>query len=131
MRQSLIGAAYGLAVTGTMTLTGIMMTWIFSLRGKIFFCIISSFVTVVDIIFLVSNTYKIPHGGYWSIVLALIPLSLIVIYTSGERRLYAINLMDIDTFLKRYNQAYKTMNKIKGTAIFFHKRDKGYSAVYC
>ena len=28
-----LAAAYGLAVTGTMTLTGIMMTWIFYLKG--------------------------------------------------------------------------------------------------
>lgn len=112
--------AYGLAVTGTMTLTGIMMTWIFSLKGKIPYTIISFFVTIVAIIFLVSNVYKIPHGGYWSIILALIPFSIIMIYTLGQKRLYrAIELMDVDVFLERYNQAYKTMNKIKGTAVFF------------
>ncbi len=115
-----LSAAYGLAVTGTMTLTGIMMAWIFWLKGKIPSAIISFFVTVVAIIFLVSNTYKIPHGGYWSIILALIPFGIIVIYTLGQKRLYrAIKMMDIDVFLKKYNQAYKTMNKIKGRAIFF------------
>jgi len=38
--SSRLAAAYGFAVTGTMTITGIMMTWIFSLRktrGKQFF----------------------------------------------------------------------------------------------
>jgi KUP system potassium uptake protein len=117
--------AYGLAVTGTMVLTGIMMTWIFWLKGKIPHAIISFFVTVVAIIFLVSNTYKIPHGGYWSIILALIPLSIIAIYTLGQKRLYkAIELMGIDVFLEKYNQAYKTMSKIKGTAIFFTRGTK-------
>lgn len=115
-----LSAAYGLAVTGTMTLTAIMMTWIFWLKGKIPFAIISCFVIVVDIIFLASNTYKIPHGGYWSIIMALIPLCIIVIYTSGHKRLHrTMEMMDIDVFLKKYNQAYKTMSKIKGKAIFF------------
>lgn len=112
--------AYGFAVTGTMVLTGIMMTWIFWLKGKIPSAIISSFVTTVAIIFLVSNVYKILHGGYWSIILALIPLGIIMIYTLGQKRLYrTIALMDIDAFLEKYNQAYKTMSKIKGRAIFF------------
>ncbi|MBU0701866.1 KUP/HAK/KT family potassium transporter [bacterium] len=120
-----LSAAYGLAVTGTMALTGIMMAWIFSLKGKIPYAIISFFVTIVAIIFLASNTYKIPHGGYWSIILALIPLSVIMIYTSGQKRLYkTIELMDIDVFLEKYNQAYKTMSKIKGTAIFFTRGTK-------
>ncbi|MDI6781471.1 MAG: KUP/HAK/KT family potassium transporter [bacterium] len=120
-----LSAAYGLAVTGTMVLTGIMMAWIFWLKGKIPSAIISFFVTVVAIIFLASNIYKIPHGGYWSIILALIPFSIIMIYTLGQKRLYnTIKLMDIDAFLGKYNEAYKTMSKIKGTAIFFTRGTK-------
>lgn len=120
-----LAAAYGLAVTGTMTLTGIMMTWIFSLKGKISYAIISLFVTFVDIAFLTSNTYKIPHGGYWSIILAMIPLSIIVNYTSGQKNLYkALKPMDINIFLEKYNQSYKTMSKIKGSALFFARDAK-------
>ena len=120
-----LAAAYGLAVTGTMALTGIMMTWIFSLKGKMFHAVISLFVTFVDITFLASNTYKIPHGGYWSIILALIPFSIIVTYTSGQKNLYkALKPMDLNIFLEKYNQAYKTMSKIKGSALFFARDAK-------
>jgi KUP system potassium uptake protein len=111
-----LAAAYGLAVTGTMTLTGIIMTWIFYLRGKIFYAAISVFVAFVDIVFLLSNLYKIPHGGYWSIVLASIPFAIIILYTAGQKRLFgAVSHMDRDTFLEKYQEAYKSMNKIKGT----------------
>ena len=120
-----LAAAYGLAVTGTMALTGIMMTWIFSLKGKMFHAVISLFVTFVDITFLASNTYKIPHGGYWSIILALIPFSIIVTYTSGQKNLYkALKPMDLNIFLEKYNQVYKTMSKIKGSALFFARDAK-------
>ncbi len=69
-----LAAAYGLAVTGTMTLTGIMMTSIFYLREEYSKAVIAFFVTLVDISFLTSNTYKIPHGGYWSLTLLLFHL---------------------------------------------------------
>ena len=75
-----LGAAYGLSVTGTMAITGIMMTWIFYLKGKILKGIVSLLMTFIDIAFFISNTYKIPHGGYWSIIIASIPLSIILIY---------------------------------------------------
>jgi len=117
-----LAAAYGLAVTGTMTLTGIMMTWIFHLRGKKLYTIISLLVTCVDITFLLSNSYKIPHGGYWSIIIAFIPLCIIMVYTSGQKRLYkSMKYMDIDTFIEKYKEIYKSLSKIKGTALFFVK----------
>ena len=115
-----LAAAYGLAVTGTMTLTGIMMTWIFYLRRKISLTIISLFVTIVDIIFLLSNSFKIPYGGYWSLIIASIPFLIIMIYTSGQKKLYrSLKPIDLEVFLDRYRLIYKSMNKIKGTALFF------------
>ncbi|MCL4536172.1 MAG: KUP/HAK/KT family potassium transporter, partial [Nitrospirae bacterium] len=115
-----LAAAYGLAVTGTMALTGIMMTWIFYLKNKAFHAAVSLLVTFVDIAYLLSNTYKIPHGGYWSIIIAAIPFSIIMIYTSGQKRLYrSLKPMSRDDFLKRYEILHKTTNKIGGTALFF------------
>ena len=117
-----LAAAYGLAVTGTMTLTGIMMTWIFYLRGKIFKVILSLLVTCIDVVFLLSNSYKIPYGGYWSLIIALIPFLIIVTYTTGQKRLYRLlQPIDVETFLERYRLVYKGTNKIKGTALFFLK----------
>jgi KUP system potassium uptake protein len=117
-----LAAAYGLAVTGTMTLTGIMMTWIFHLRGKTGLSLISLLVTFVDIIFLLSNVYKIPHGGYWSIIIGTLPFGIILLYTYGQRRLYRVlKPVPVGEFLIRYNTSYETMNKLRGTALFFLK----------
>jgi len=92
--SSSLAAAYGLAVTGTMTITGIMMTWIFHLKKKPMLSLLSLFITCVDMVYFSANFYKIPHGGYWSIILAMIPLSMIVLYTTGQRKLYmAMNFM--------------------------------------
>ena len=68
--SSNLAAAYGLAVTGTMTITGILMTSIFYHKKDISKALISLFITFIDLVFLLSNTYKIPHGGYWSVIIA-------------------------------------------------------------
>jgi KUP system potassium uptake protein len=115
-----LAAAYGLAVTGTMTLTGIMMTAIFYLRKENLKTIIAFLVTLADLAFLTSNMNKIPHGGYWSLIIAAIPLAIIMIYTGGQRKLYrTIRPLKLDVFLHSYNEVYQALNKIKGTALFF------------
>ena len=117
-----LAAAYGLAVTGTMALTGIMMTWIFYLKHKYIKAAVATFVTAVDVIFLVSNMYKIPHGGYWSLIIAAVPFIIILIYTKGQKRLYrALRPLGMEAFLTSYKQIYHECPKIKGTALFFTK----------
>lgn len=120
-----LAAAYGLAVTGDMVLTGIMMSWIFYLRKKLSKFTIAIFITAVDIVFLTSSLHKIPSGGFWSIILALIPFSIIMIYTSGQKKLgKTLSPMSLDDFLSEYNKIYNTMPKIKGTALFFAREIK-------
>jgi KUP system potassium uptake protein len=120
--SSHLAAAYGLAVTGTMTLTGIMMVWIFSLKKKPLLSLFALFITVIDIVYLCSNFYKIPHGGYWSLILASVPLVMILLYTQGQKRLYKMmHFMPIDDFLHKFKMVYKTTPLIKGTALFLIK----------
>ena len=118
--SSKLAAAYGLAVTGTMSLTGIMLTWIFYLKKNYIKSFIALIITFVDFAFFISNTYKIPHGGYWSIIIALLPLCMILIYTQGQKKLYlSLKAIPLARFLEQYNEAYKTLNKISGSALFF------------
>ncbi|ACH37561.1 Kup system potassium transporter [Citrifermentans bemidjiense Bem] len=119
-RSENLAAAYGLAVTGTMTITGIMMVMIYrrtSMKWKVPFAVI---VTAVDLVFFTACLNKIPHGGYWSIVLASIPFATIVVWTMGQRALYrALKPLDLDTFLVSYNQIYAKGKNIPGTGLFF------------
>jgi KUP system potassium uptake protein len=116
-----LAAAYGLAVTGSMTITGIMMTLIFSRTTKKWKIPLALFVTLVDVVFLVSNCYKLPHGGYWSLILASVPLAVILIWTRGQRGLYlALRPLDLETYLVSYEQIYKK-GRIAGTGLFFVK----------
>jgi len=114
-----LAAAYGLAVTGVITLTGIFLTWIFYLQKKPALSIISFFVAIIDIAYLIANFYKIPHGGYWSLILASIPFLTITLYTQGQKRLYKMmNFMPLDEFLHKFKRVYATAEEIRGTALF-------------
>jgi len=116
-----LAAAYGLAVTGTMAITGIMMTVIFAHTTKKWKVPIALFVTIIDFVFLISNLHKLPHGGYWSLILASLPMAAILIWTRGQRALYkALRPLDMETYLIAYEQIYRK-GPISGTGLFFVK----------
>jgi len=117
-----LAAAYGLAVTGTMTITGIMMTMIYARTTKKWKVPIALMVTVADLAFLTANLQKFPHGGYWSIILAAVPFITIMVWTKGQRALYrALKPLDFDTFELAYGQIYAKQKNIPGTGLFFVK----------
>lgn len=117
-----LAAAYGLAVTGTMTITGIMMIMVFSRTTKRWKVPLAVGITLVDLLFFLSCMNKIPHGGYWSIILAAFPFAIILIWTYGQKALYrALRPLDFDTFALAYNQIYAKGKNIPGTALFFVK----------
>ncbi len=120
--SSRLAAAYGLAVSGTMTITGMLMTSIFYHKKQTSKAVISLFITFIDMVFFMSNTYKIPHGGYWSVIIAAVVFSLIVIYTAGQKRLYELmKPTKFENFIEKYTKVYSSENKISGTALFFSR----------
>lgn len=120
--SSRLAAAYGLAVTGTMALTGILMTWIFYLKKKRMLAGVAFIVTIIDAAYLIANFYKIPHGGYWSLLISMIPFLMIVLYTQGQKRLHRVmDFMHLEEFLHKFTRVYTTTANIKGTALFLIK----------
>jgi len=123
--SSRLAAAYGLAVTGTMTLTGIMMTWIFARKQMPLYSALSLLVTIIDVAYLSSNFYKIPHGGYWSLIIASIPFGMIILYKEGQKRLYRMmEFMQLEDFLHKFRRVYASTSKVSGTALFLIKDAK-------
>lgn len=114
--------AYGLAVSGSMTITAILLALVFILQKNYFKGMISVFLIFVNSLFLFSNLFKIPAGGYWSLITACFPLSLIFIYTTGRNKLYkSLKQMHISQFIEKYSILYQKIPHIKGTAVFLAK----------
>jgi KUP system potassium uptake protein len=117
-----LAAAYGVAVAGNMVVTSILMVLIFFNRKNFFRFVISIFLMLIDFAFVTSTMLKIHSGGYCSIILAGIPLTIILIYTLGQKRLFfKLNPYPLKEFLMYYNDAYAKLNKIKGSCIFMIK----------
>lgn len=111
--------AYGIAVTGTMTITAILLTAIFYLKKSFFKAVIAFFLIFINGAFLTSNLFKIPVGGYWSLLIASIPLTLIIIYALGQRKLYKeLKFTPLKNFYERFNVLSQKIPHINGTALF-------------
>lgn len=117
-----LAAAYGLAVTATMTISAMFMIWIFKINGQKTKLVMASIVSVVDWLYLVAVMNKVPHGGYWSIIIALIPFIVIQLWSSGHKAMYrSFRPLPFDVFKESYEQIYRLGNNIIGTALFFTK----------
>jgi KUP system potassium uptake protein len=115
-----LAVAYGLSVTITMCITGFLMIVIFIKRRSPLFAAGAVFLTLVELAFLVANVAKIPHGGYWSLVLASLPLALIILWTEGQAKIHrSLKPLRLDTFLVSYEQVHAKEVKIPGLAVFF------------
>ncbi len=120
-----IAAAYGFAVTATMTISASFMIWIFKIQKRRLKFLVALFVFAVNLIFLVAVFDKVPHGGYWSIIIALIPFLLINLWIIGNKHMYrSFRALPIDVFIFSYKQIYELGNNIKGTALFFSRNLK-------
>jgi len=116
-----LAAAYGMAVTGSMTITAMMMIMVFSKTTKKWKVPIVVVIALIDIVYFTSTFSKFPHGAYWSLILASIPFATILIWTNGQRYLYkALRPLELDIFLLSYEQIY-AKGRIAGTALFFIK----------
>jgi KUP system potassium uptake protein len=116
-----LAAAYGMAVTGSMTITGLMMILVFSQIKKMKWKLpIAIIVTSIAFMYFVATLSKLPHGAYWSLILAAIPLTMILVWTKGQKRLFkSLRPLDLETFLISYEQIYAKGRNIAGTALYF------------
>ena len=115
-----LAAAYGLSVAGAMSITGVLMSMIFMYKRQYLKMGVSIIAGLTSLIFFVSCWLKIPHGGYWSLIIASVPLFIVILYTQGQKRLYASFVpIDKDLFLAEYLKRYAQGFHVEGTALFF------------
>lgn len=112
--------AYGLAVSGDMAITGILLTLILLHRGEIIKTLLAFGIMLINFTFLFATFHKIPYGGYISLLVAFIPFCIIMIFVNGQKRLSnSLSPVPLDTFLPKFNETYSSVNRIAGSALFF------------
>ncbi|NLV26295.1 MAG: KUP/HAK/KT family potassium transporter [Methanomicrobiales archaeon] len=115
-----LGAAYGLAVAGDMSISAFMLLFIFFIKKDIVKVGTMFLLFGINLTFFLACLTKLPHGAYWSFLLALIPFLIIIIFISGQQKLRsAFKPVFYEEFIEKYNTLYREGCKISGTALFF------------
>jgi KUP system potassium uptake protein len=126
---SALGAAYGIAVTGTMFIT----TLLFHVVARLRFrwpawkaALVTSGFLVVDIAFLSANVVKVMHGGWVPLVLGIALFVLMLTWKRGRALLnqrLAEGTMPLDLFLQGVEKS--SVHRVAGTAVFMTGNDDG------
>jgi KUP system potassium uptake protein len=124
-----LAAAYGLAVTGTMTVTSIAFfvvltrTWRWAWYKAVPLCLL--FLTV-DVTFLVSNARKFLDGGWVPFTIGLAVFTLFTTWITGRRRLSA-QMGEYFLPLEAFLEDVHSLNppRVQGTAVFLTANPNG------
>jgi KUP system potassium uptake protein len=124
-----LAAAYGIAVTSTMVLTTIL--FYFVARNKwhwprVYALPLMGFFLVVDGAFFGANVIKIPHGGWFPLLIAAIVFTLMVTWKRGRQILndrMRVGSLPLDLFLQSIKGHPPT--RVSGTAIFMYGASGG------
>lgn len=118
-----LAAAYGIAVTGTMGITTVMVTmtalYIWRWKNKLAYALLGLFF-IVDLAFFSANATKIVHGGWFPLAMGVMVFSVLVTWKRGRELVLARRedgALPIDTFLQSVVNS-KNISRPKGTAIF-------------
>ena len=124
-----LGAAYGIALTITMTITTILFyelarsQWNWSLRKAGAF---AAFFLIVDLAFLGANMLKLFQGGWVPVLIALFVFALMTTWYRGRKHVQKMlkrSSLPIDLFLDSVAESKPV--RVSGTAIFMTSDPEG------
>ena len=131
--SSALTAAYGIAVTGAMTITSILFAVVARLRwqwSKRRVIAILAFFLAVDLSFLGANFVKLTEGGWVPLALALGIYTLMSTWKRGRAELgemQELRAMPLDTFLESIGRNPPV--RVRGTAVFMTSSHEGVPVV--
>ena len=119
--SSNLASAYGIAVTGTMIITTIMLgVLVFKVWkwNKLFAGAMIGLFALVDGAYFASNITKIPDGGWFPLLIAAIGFTVLTTWAKG-RQLMRENAREMSIPLKVFiKSAAHSTHRARGTAVF-------------
>ena len=131
--SSALTAAYGIAVTGAMTITSVLFAVVARARwqwSKARVVAIVAFFLVMDLSFLGANVVKLFHGGWVPLALAIGIYTLMSTWKRGREQLGEMQeslAMPLDTFLASIGR--NPPARVRGTAVFMTSSLEGVPVV--
>jgi KUP system potassium uptake protein len=116
-----LASAYGIAVTGTMLITTMMLAvLVFQVWrwNKIFAAVTIGVFLLVDGTFFASNITKIPDGGWFPLLVAAISFTVLTTWAKGRqlmRKRLSESALPLEVFIK---SAASSVHRVRGTSVF-------------
>ena len=116
-----LASAYGIAVTGTMLITtvmlGVLVFQVWKWNRALATATIGLFL-VVDGTYFASNITKIPDGGWFPLLVALVSFTVLTTWARGRQLLreqLASSALPLPVFIKSVG---KSIHRVRGTSVF-------------
>jgi len=119
--------AYGLAVTGTITINSVLFFYVVRHRwGKPLWMVLvgGAFFLLIELLFLAANMTKLVHGGWITLLIAMTVFTVLTTWRRGrdvisERRLRAEG--ELRTFVDELHEQERPPRRVPGTAVFLNR----------
>jgi KUP system potassium uptake protein len=125
--SSNLAAAYGIAVTGTMTITTMLIAFVIVLfwRWPLAFAIpFISVLLIVDLTYFAANALKIPQGGWFPLGIAALSFTVLTTWKQGRKLLFD-EIARQSVPMQVIIDSADTINRVSGTAIFLTSYGEG------
>jgi len=122
-----LAAAYGIAVTGTMTITTILVAFVIVLlwRWPLIFAIpLIAILLIVDLAYFAANALKIPQGGWFPLGVAVISYSVLTTWKRGRSLLFA-EITRQSVSMQTIIDGIDDVPRVSGTAVFLTPASDG------
>lgn len=118
--SSNLAAAYGIAVTGTMLIDTVLVSFVMVLIwrwSKVLTALVVLPLLFIDIAFFSANALKIPDGGWFPLAIGFISFAVLTTWLRGRKLVseeLAKNIIPMNAFIQAIDDVYR----VSGTAIF-------------
>ena len=122
-----LAAAYGIAVTGTMTITTILAAFMIVLFWQwplVIAVPVISILLVTDLTYFAANAIKIPQGGWFPLGIAVVSFTVLTTWKRGRKLLFeeiARRAVPMQVVLGSAD----SINRVHGTAVFLTSLGEG------
>jgi KUP system potassium uptake protein len=124
-----LGAAYGIAVTGTMLITTLLTFFVIRFCWKYSLALsltATAFFFVIDATLFAANTLKFLQGGWFPLVVGALILTVMLTWEIGTRRVLLKleqDALPLDAFLE--SLFIEPPQRVAGTAVYFRRVGEG------
>jgi KUP system potassium uptake protein len=118
--SSNLAAAYGIAVTGTMTIDTLLVAFVAVMLWRwplLIAILVISVLLIVDLTYFAANTLKIPQGGWFPLCIALVSFTVLTTWKRGRKLLFD-EVTSLKVPLQTIIDDVDNMPRVSGTAVF-------------